>query len=173
MIPSETLSPANSFLFIRISNNFSTSLIICDLCLVRTVNTLDHLFIFVNIDFAIANWVARSETWTPFSCFGYLHLSRDFGHFFFFILLLSLPFFGPMEPYLIIYTYKKKTTPEWNSRESKAEATLSSTDTPSLHVHLSWHHSSWDIFFFYLFRKFVSDESHSWPEVPLFYFYHH
>ena len=80
IMPSETLLPANILSFIQISSNFSTSSIVCDICLVITVTLLATsafliVFLFLGrvqiVDFAIPNWVARSETRTPFSSFGY------------------------------------------------------------------------------------------------------
>ncbi|KAF6339806.1 hypothetical protein mRhiFer1_008070 [Rhinolophus ferrumequinum] len=74
---SETLSPANCFSFIHMKSNFSTSSIVCVLCLVSVLTPLATLaplmaslfFKMVEIvDFAIPNCVARSHTRTPLSC---------------------------------------------------------------------------------------------------------
>ena len=118
---SETLLPANILSFIHISSNFSTSSIVCDLCLVITVTPLaTSAFLIVSlflrivqiVDFSIPNWVARLETRTPFSCLAMISFLKSIMIlvFFLFALLLSLSFFGPVVSYLIIYKKNTKHT---------------------------------------------------------------
>ena len=146
----------------------STS-IICDLCLVITVTPLaTSAFLIVPlslrivqiVDFAIPNWVARSETWTPFSCLAMIYFLTSIMIlvFFLFTLQLSLSFFGPMVSYLIIYK-KTQNTLKFKRRHSEFEWTKATqqltlspigvadsgyfpldhssmnTDTPSLSLH--------------------------------------